>query len=351
MAAAPKAEAIAPTIVIKKIKKGGHGHHGGGWKVAFADFATAMMAFFLLMWLMGATTEKQKGAISEYFNNPSSIQGASPVPSPSPINGPGGASTSMIKLGGGMELHHDPAPPPAEASPPTPGAQVDVTPEKGGGDEEKADFDRLKGLMSQLKEAIDMRESLAKFKDQILLDVTPEGVRIQIIDQERRSMFPSGSATLEGFSANILHELSSIINNVPNRISISGHTDIRPLAKGNYSNWELSADRANAARRALLEGGLPAAKVGRVVGLSSSTLLEPKEPENPVNRRISIVVMNKRTEDAINQENGALLSVQHTVEGTTAAEGSADVQSAPTAPAAPSPAQAAAAAIALANGH
>ena len=311
---------VAPTIVVKRYKKGGHAHHGGGWKVAFADFATAMMAFFLLLWLLGATTEKQKGAISEYFNNPSTIQGASPVPSPSPINGPGGASTSMIKLGGGMELHHDPAPP-AEAQPPQPGAQVDVTPEDGGA--EKIDEERLKALMGQLKEGIDMRESLAKYKDQILLDVTPEGVRIQIIDHERRSMFPSGSAALESFSANILHELSSIINNVPNRISISGHTDIRPLVRPNYSNWELSADRANAARRALIEGGLPAAKIGRVVGLSSSTLLEPNEPENPVNRRISIVVMNKRTEDAINQENGALLSVQHTVPSVPAGEGMA----------------------------
>jgi chemotaxis protein MotB len=317
---AAKDSELAPTIVIKRYKKAGHGHHGGGWKVAFADFATAMMAFFLLMWLMGATTEKQKGAISEYFNNPSSIQGASPVPSPSPINGPGGASTSMIKLGGGMELHHDPAPP-AEAAPPQPDAQVPPKDSESEGDAEAADKERLEGLMHELKEGIDMRESLAKFKDQILLDVTPEGVRIQIIDHERRSMFPSGSAALEGFSADILHELSSIINNVPNRISISGHTDIRPLVKPNYSNWELSADRANAARRALIEGGLPPAKIGRVVGLSSSTLLEPSEPENPINRRISIVVMNKRTEDAINQENGALLSVQHTGDAVHAEDG------------------------------
>jgi len=304
---------VAPTIVIKRVKKGGHAHHGGSWKVAFADFATAMMAFFLLMWLMGATTEKQKGAISEYFQNPSAIQGASPIPSATPVNGPGGASTSMIQAGGGLELHHD-ASPPSEAVTPVAGEhQIAPVADQAAEEKaaEKADKERLEGLMHQLKEAIDMRESLAKFKDQILLDLTPEGVRIQIIDHERRSMFPSGSAVLEGFTANILHELSNIINNVPNRISISGHTDIRPLQKPNYSNWELSADRANAARRALLEGGLPAAKVGRVVGLSSSTLLDPSAPDNAINRRISIVVMNKRTEDAISQENGALLSVQH----------------------------------------
>jgi chemotaxis protein MotB len=309
MAKARSNDAPVAPIIIKKVKRGGHGHHGGSWKVAFADFATAMMAFFLLMWLMGATTDEQKGAISEYFNNPSDVQGASVVPSPSPINGPGGASTSMIQLGGGMELHREPAPP-AEAAPPTPGAQTDVTPEQAEAAEEALDRGRLQALLETLEKAIDERESLAQFKDQILLDVTPEGVRIQIIDHERRSMFPLGSAKLEPFSQNILSELAKIIDTVPNRISISGHTDVKPYVAINYSNWELSADRANAARRALLGGGLPAAKVGRVVGLASSVLLDTGAPESPINRRISIVVMNKRTEAAISHENGTLLSVQ-----------------------------------------
>ena len=311
-AAARQAENEAPRpIIIKKVKKGGHAHHGGSWKVAFADFATAMMAFFLLMWLMEATTEEQRGAISEYFNNPSDIQGASPVPSPSPIQGPGGASTSMIKLGGGMELHHDAAPP-APIAPPTPGVQTATRPDDDGAQDEKLDNERLAALMDALKKGIDERESLAKYKDQILLDVTPEGVRIQIIDHERRSMFPLGSARLEDFSSDILKELAHIVSGVPNRISISGHTDRKPYVAVNYTNWELSADRANAARRALLAGGLAPEKIGRVVGLASSVLLEPSAPESPVNRRISIVVMNKRTEAAINAENGNLLMVQDT---------------------------------------
>jgi chemotaxis protein MotB len=303
-----QSEEAAP-IIIKRVKKGGHGHHGGSWKVAFADFATAMMAFFLLMWLMEATTEEQKGAISEYFNNPSNVQGSSPVPSPTPLQGPGGASTSMIKLGGGMELHRDPAPA-AEAAPPTPGTQTATRADDDGAQDELLDNERLAGLLNALKTAIDERESLAQFKDQILLDVTAEGVRIQIIDHERRSMFPLGSARLEHFSRNILTELASIVSSVPNRISISGHTDTKPYVAVNYSNWELSADRANAARRALLAGGLAAEKIGRVVGLSSSVLLDPAVPASPVNRRISIVVMNKRTEAAITQENGNLLVVQ-----------------------------------------
>lgn len=311
-AAVKQAEGEEPRpIIIKRIKKGGHAHHGGSWKVAFADFATAMMAFFLLMWLMEATTEEQRGAISEYFNNPSNVQGASPVPSPSPVQGPGGASTSMIKLGGGMELHHDAAPP-APIAPPTPGSQTTTRPDDDGAQDEKLDNERLAGLMDALRKGIDERESLAKFKDQILLDVTPEGVRIQIIDHERRSMFPLGSARLEDFSSDILKELAHIVSSVPNRISISGHTDRKPYVAVNYTNWELSADRANAARRALINGGLAPEKIGRVVGLASSVLLDPSTPEGPVNRRISIVIMNKRTEAAISAENGNLLMVQET---------------------------------------
>ncbi|HEY4366554.1 MAG TPA: flagellar motor protein MotB [Steroidobacteraceae bacterium] len=305
-----KNDSTAP-IIIKRVKKGGHGHHGGSWKVAFADFATAMMAFFLLLWLMGSTTAKQKGAISEYFNNPSAVPGASTVPSPS-INGPGGASTSMINAGGGMELpRNTPAEAPPALSVATP---AEATPEQAQAEAEKLDKERLESLLQDLRKAIDERESLAKFKDQILLDVTPEGVRIQIIDHDRRSMFPLGSAVLESFSDNILREVASIVVTVPNHISISGHTDIRPYGKANYSNWELSADRANAARRSMIAGGLPEEKIGRVVGLASSVLLDPGVPDSPINRRISIVVMNKHTEDAINHENGSLLSVQHSAE-------------------------------------
>ncbi len=307
MAARPKdASQVAP-IIIKRVKKNLHGHHGGSWKVAFADFATAMMAFFLLLWLMGSTTEEQKGAISEYFNNPSAAPGTSTVPSPTSIQGPGGASTSMIALGGGMELHRTAT---SQEQPADPAAQITPNADEAEAIAERIDRERLEALLQQLREAIDQRESLAPFKDQILLDITPEGVRIQIIDHERRSMFPLGSAVLESFADKILRELTTIIDNVPNRISISGHTDIRPDGRPNYRNWELSADRANAARRSLIAGGLTQEKIGRVVGLASSVLLDPQVPDSPINRRISIVVMNKRTEDAISHENGSLLSVQ-----------------------------------------
>jgi chemotaxis protein MotB len=225
-----------------------------------------------------------------------------------------------------MELHHDPASP-APISPPTPGTQTATRPDDDGAQEEKLDNERLAALLEELKKGIDERESLAKYKDQILLDVTPEGVRIQIIDHERRSMFPLGSARLENFSSDIIKELAHIISSVPNRISISGHTDVKPYVAVNYTNWELSADRANAARRALIAGGLPAEKIGRVVGLASSVLLDASTPEGPVNRRISIVVMNKRTEQAISQENGNLLMVQDA--GTAPAPGGEPVAQQP----------------------
>ena len=302
----------APQPIIIKRVFAAHGHHGGSWKVAFADFATAMMAFFMLMWLMGSTSAEQKGAISEYFKNPSAVQGTSPVPSPSAIQGAGGASTSMIKLGGGAELYTHPQAN-KDAADDVPKAQADET-----ASEEKAaaaETERLENLKEEIQKAIDERESLKAFKDQILLDITPEGLRIQVIDKENRSMFDSGSAELKPYTLAILTEIAAIVSSVPNRLSISGHTDIRPYTRPNYSNWELSADRANAARRALIAGGLAPEKIGRVVGLASSALLDPVAQDNPINRRISIIVMNARTEAAIQQEGASLVSVQSNDKG------------------------------------
>jgi len=313
-------------IVIKRIVAG-HGHHGGGWKVAFADFATAMMAFFLLMWLMGATSSQQKGGISQYFKNPSVAQGASPTPSPTAVQGQGGASTAVINMGGAMERYKNPAPANGkEDEDPTKKASNSGTGEETAGDAksgeaaaaERADTARLEGLKDELQRAIDEEETLKPFKDQIMMDLTPDGLRIQIVDRENRSMFDLGGATLKDYSLAVLLELAKAIRKVPNRVSISGHTDQSKYIRQNYSNWELSADRANAARRALIAGGLPEEKIGRVVGLSSTALLDSAKADNPINRRISIVVMNARTELAIQQESASLFSVQHTGTDTTA---------------------------------
>jgi len=279
------------TVIMRRVKKvQAAGHHGGAWKVAYADFVTAMMAFFLVMWLVGATTTKQREAISEYFKNPSPLVGKSPAPAPG-MNGPGGASTSMIKLGGTMEIPRGQGPDPFQKK-----AQAETDEAERKLQEKR----QLESLMQQLTEAISKSQALEPFKDQLLLDLTPDGLRIQIVDQQNRPMFDMGSARLKDYTGGILHELAQFINQVPNHISITGHTDITAYAgNGGYGNWELSADRANAARRALIEGGMGEDKVSRVVGLSSSVLFDKANPQNPINRRISIVVMTHDAEQAV----------------------------------------------------
>ncbi|MBV6869656.1 flagellar motor protein MotB [Xanthomonas euvesicatoria] len=278
------------TVIIRRVKKvQGGGHHGGAWKVAFADFVTAMMAFFLVLWLMAATTKEQRAAISEYFRNPSPLSGKSPAPSPG-MNGPGGASTSMIKLGGTADM--------AKGQKDEMGRKRDNAADTDV-DSRAKDKRRLEALMQDLKEAIDKSQALEPFKDQLLLDLTPDGLRIQIVDKQNRPMFDIGRDQLKPYTVAILRELSSFINQVPNHISITGHTDTTAYSSdAGYTNWELSADRANAARRALVAGGMSDAKVTRVVGLSSSVLFDKTDPQNPINRRISIVVMTQDAENA-----------------------------------------------------
>jgi chemotaxis protein MotB len=233
----------------------------------------------------------------------------------------------MIKLGGSTELYKNPAPAngkedldPTKKAVNADGKSAGQSSSSEGDKEllakqaleqaEKVETVRLENLQANIKKAIDEEGTLKPFKDQILMDQTPEGLRIQIIDKENRSMFDIGSASLKDYSIAVLLELSKAIQKVPNRISISGHTDTKKYYRQNYGNWELSTDRANAARRALIAGGLPEDKIGRVVGLASTALLDPTHEANPVNRRISIIVMNARTEQAIQQESNSLLSVQ-----------------------------------------
>lgn len=286
----PAKEAKPQLLVIRRVKRGhGGGHHGGAWKVAYADFVTAMMAFFLVMWLVGTTTKVQKGAIAEYFKNPSMQAGHSMVPSQS--MGPGGEANSLVQLSAVTT--------PSSGDNGTQLSKPEMTPseiEKAAREQEKK---QLEALMQDLREAIDKSQALQPFKDQLLLDITPEGLRIQIVDKQSRPMFDTGSTTLKPYTGDILHELASFLNSVPNKVSLSGHTDTAPYAGGDgYSNWELSSGRANAARRALVAGGMHENKVALVVGLADSVLFDKSDPRNPINRRISIVVMNKAAEKA-----------------------------------------------------
>ena len=302
----PKSE--RPIIIVKRQRRDEGGHHGGAWKVAYADFVTAMMAFFLVMWLVASVTKEQRAALFEYFKNPSMEPGKSVKPAPGQ-NGPGGASTSPINLGGGLDAPRTvqdtvkpgigipvapPAPqfPAATAVPTTPPAPSTV---KGNDGEENQ---HLQALMKNLTEAISKSQALQPFKDQLLLDITPEGLRIQIVDAQNRPMFDSGSAQVKDYTDKILRELTPYLNSVPNRISLTGHTDTTPYTgHTGHTNWELSADRANAARRSLDAAGLAPDKVARIVGLSSSVLFDKDNPRAAINRRISIILMTRQAEE------------------------------------------------------
>ena len=281
------------TIIIRRGRKAAHGHHGGAWKVAYADFVTAMMAFFLVMWLLGVGTREQKAAVSEYFKNPSNTPGTATMAPPGKI-GPGGASDSVIKLGGGMDVSRGSGKDKHGA--PVAKGDIKLAAEQARKEEKQ----RLEELMQQLHAAIQSSQALAPFKDQLLIDITPEGLRIQIVDKLNRPMFDIGSATLKPYTVDILKELGKTIDSVPNMISISGHTDDAPYNGGQhgYSNWELSADRGNAARRALIAGGLESEKIARVVGMAAEVPFDKEDPRDPTNRRISIIVMTKEAQKA-----------------------------------------------------
>jgi chemotaxis protein MotB len=284
-----------PIIIVKRPKKGGGGHHGGAWKVAYADFVTAMMAFFMVMWLVAAVSKEQRAAMFEYFKNPSMEEGKSVKPAKG-ANGPGGASTAVINLGGGLDAVKSAVRPETGLNASTAPAQIELEQAKKMAAE--AEKKQLAQLMEQLREAIDTSVTLKQFKDQLLLDITPDGLRIQIVDNQNRAMFDLGSSRLKGYTATILHELATYLNTVPNRLSLTGHTDTTPYpGKNGYSNWDLSADRANAARRALEDGGLKPEKTARVVGLSSAVLFDQENSRNPINRRISIIVMTRQAEE------------------------------------------------------
>lgn len=276
-------------IVIKRIKKAGGGAHGGAWKIAYADFVTAMMAFFLLMWLLGSATKAQLQGISEYFKTPLKVA----------MSGGSGAgdATSIIK-GGGEDLTR-------KAGQVKKGeTEAETKSPMAKAEQERVDAARLQDLKAKLDKAIENNQKLQQFKKQLKIDITQEGLRIQIVDDQNRPMFDSGGAVMKPYTRDILREIGKTLNEVPNKISLSGHTDAVPYSGGEagYSNWELSADRANASRRELVAGGLEDGKVLRVVGLGSAIPFDKTNPNAPINRRISIIVMNKKAEEAITQE-------------------------------------------------
>ncbi len=287
-------------IVIKRIKKVTGGAHGGAWKIAYADFVTAMMAFFLLMWLLGSTSKGDLNGISEYFKTPLKV---------ALMGGTGSGDSSSIIKGGGQDLTRSAGQVKAGELPPEKKViNLKAARQEFLRQERIKEVEKLKALKASMEKVIEADLKLKKFKDQILLDLTSEGLRVQIVDEKNRPMFQSGSAELEPYTKDILREIGKMLNAMPNKVSLSGHTDAQPYvtADGRYSNWELSADRGNASRREMIKGGLAQEKIVRVVGLSSAVLFDKAQPLNPINRRISIIVMNKRAEEAALKDGGSV---------------------------------------------
>ncbi len=277
-------------IIVKKIKKGGHAVHGGAWKIAYADFVTAMMAFFLLMWLLGSTSEGDKKGLSDYFTAPLKV---------SMMGGSGAGASNSVMPGGGSDLT-------TQSGQSKKGDGADPIKKKMMAEAMKAevakqDAKKLAALSAKISAVISNNAKLAEFSSQIRLETTPDGLQIQIVDDQKRPMFDSGSASVKPYMREILREIGMALNGVENKISLDGHTDRSPYssAERGYSNWELSADRANATRRELVAAGMPDDKLARVVGLSSSILLDPDNPFSPTNRRISIIVMTREAEERL----------------------------------------------------
>lgn len=287
---ATEAKKLQP-IIIKRVKKGGHAAHGGAWKIAYADFVTAMMAFFLLMWLLGSTSEGDKKGLSDYFQSPLKVamQGGSGA----------GASASVIN-GGGSDLTQT-------AGQAKRGDGNNVKAKRQSGDQAakaaraRQDAQKLAELSAKISAIISGTPKLAPFSDQIKLTITPDGLQIQIVDDQKRPMFDSGSASVKPYMRDILQLIGEALVDIDNKLSLDGHTDQTPYGSGarGYSNWELSADRANATRRELVASGMPDEKVARVMGLASSVLLDTENPRSPANRRISITVLTREAEERL----------------------------------------------------
>jgi chemotaxis protein MotB len=280
------AEKKLQPIIIKKIKKGGHGHHGGAWKIAYADFVTAMMAFFLLMWLLGSTTKGDLRGIADYFNTPLQVAMS---------GGSGSGDSSSVLRGGGEDLTRTTGQVKRGSND---AAKRSYTIKGMAADMQKAADEEAKLTKKRIEQSLERNPRLRDVKNQVKMDVTSDGLRIQIVDDKNRPMFDSGSTVVKPYMRELLGEIAKVLNDVDSRVTLSGHTDSSPFSGGDrgYSNWELSTDRANASRRELVAGGIAENKILRVVGLAAMVPYDPTAPDAPVNRRISIVVMNQLAE-------------------------------------------------------
>lgn len=275
-------------IIIKRVRKAAHGgHHSAAWKIAYADFVTAMMAFFLIMWLLGSSTQGDLQGIASYFQNPLKVSLA---------GGSGSGDSSSVVKGGGNSLTRTTGSL-QKGEIDSPSKRLNLQALRNEVMDREAS--RMRQVSRLVESAIQSNPKLALLKRQMRMDITPDGLRIQIVDEQGRPMFDAGSARVKDYMRDLLQNMGSLLDQTGARIVLSGHTDASPYSGGErgYSNWELSADRANASRRELLVGGLHEDRVVRVLGMSSSSLFDQADPASPLNRRISILVLNRIGEE------------------------------------------------------
>lgn len=277
-------------IVVRRVKKGKHEDHGGAWKVAMADFALAMMALFLVLWVINSSNEQEKAAISGYFQDPKAFEEGKKVP-----------SAYVIDLGGSPSTSDNIAV--SESIDPEKILQADEIESLAETIEQR----RMQENKAKIEARINASPTLSPFSNQLLLDLTTEGLRIQIVDQTKRPMFDPGSAQLKYYSEDILWELAPMLATLDHRLSISGHTDssrVGGLRDEDDVNWQLSSMRADSARRALMEAGVPKEQIAQVIGMGDTAPIRADDPSNPVNRRISITMLNKQSDQSIRDRAG-----------------------------------------------
>lgn len=271
-----------------EVEKLPYAHQGGAWKVAYADFVTAMMAFFLLMWLLNVVTEEQKNAITDYFNP------SHPMVSRK-TSGAGGVMGGLtMSPEGAMASQAQPLIPQQVTQQRKRGATEVSKVNEAEQRREQAEKKRFERAAQKIKEALEKNPELQKLKDNVLIDITPEGLRIQIIDRDGESMFPSGSARMFDKTRLLLEQITKIVLEMPNEISVRGHTDAVRYAKGaTYTNWELSSDRANASRRVMIDSSMPEERLNNVMGKADTELLITDNPIDPRNRRITLILLKE----------------------------------------------------------
>jgi len=294
-------------IIIKKIKKvSGGGHHGGAWKVAYADFVTAMMAFFLLLWLLSVTTPAQRMGLAEYFTPTSGLKDSMGIgfkggKTPSTVIGRSNTDLSAPGLVEG-QIKQGPVPTAPDVSKPAqpdPDAESTSTNKKGKQDSQDTpdsqgsdDSEQLKEAAQDVKQSVEQDPDLKDFKNNIVVQNTPEGLKIDMIDDQKKPMFQPGGAVLTDAGKKVLDSMANIIIKTPNNIIINGYTDAGgTTANPQYTNWELSVDRANATRRFLVTTQLERDRVLKITGYADRDLLTPEDPTNPRNRRVTIILV------------------------------------------------------------